>query len=158
MNIIHDSVVDGPGLRTAVFFAGCPHFCKGCHNPASWQIKNGTDMAVEEVLEEITSNPLTNVTLTGGEPFFQAMEVCELAQKIKQLGKNIWVYSGYTFEYLSHSDDRYQRKLLTICDVLVDGPFILAERDLTLKFRGSRNQRIIDLSHIYRKNRELDFY
>ncbi|UJZ87091.1 anaerobic ribonucleoside-triphosphate reductase activating protein [Heyndrickxia coagulans] len=146
MNIIHDSVVDGEGLRTVIFFAGCPHFCKGCHNPRSWNIHNGTEMPVEDVVAEVASNPLTDVTFSGGEPFFQAQEVCEVAKRLKALGKNIWVYSGYTFEQLIASDDPYQQELLRYCDVLVDGPFLLAERDLTLSFRGSRNQRIIDLT------------
>ena len=148
MNIIHDSIVDGEGLRTVVFFAGCPHFCKGCHNPASWNIKNGTEMSVKEVVEEVASNPLTDVTLSGGEPFFQAEEVCKVAKQLKQLGKNIWAYTGYTLEQLLASYDPYKHELLSYCDFLVDGPFILAERDLTLKFRGSSNQRIIDLSNI----------
>ncbi|MDL4838908.1 anaerobic ribonucleoside-triphosphate reductase activating protein [Aquibacillus rhizosphaerae] len=148
MNIIHDSVVDGVGLRTVVFFAGCPHFCKGCHNPKSWNIKNGIEMTVDEVVDEIASNPLTDVTFSGGEPFFQAAEVCKIAEKVKTLGRNIWTYSGYTLEQLINSNDYYQRKLLTYCDVLVDGPFLIEERDLTLTYCGSRNQRVIDLSTI----------
>lgn len=148
MNIIHDSVVDGEGLRTVIFFAGCPHFCQGCHNPASWNIRNGTEMSVEEVVYEVASNPLTDVTLSGGEPFFQAKEVAEVARRLKDLGKHIWAYSGYTLEQLEDAEDVYQRKLLSYCDVLVDGPFILAKKDLTLSFRGSSNQRIIDLSEI----------
>ncbi|MBP2079133.1 anaerobic ribonucleoside-triphosphate reductase activating protein [Oceanobacillus polygoni] len=148
MNIIHDSVVDGEGLRTVIFFAGCPHFCKGCHNPKSWNIRNGTEMSVDEVIEEVASNPLTDVTLSGGDPFFQAKEVCQVAKRLKKLQKNIWAYTGYTFEQLLASNDPYKQELLRYCDVLVDGPFIFEERDLTLKFYGSRNQRIIDLSHL----------
>ncbi|CQR46211.1 Pyruvate formate-lyase 1-activating enzyme [Paraliobacillus sp. PM-2] len=146
MNILHDSVVDGEGLRTVIFFAGCPHFCKGCHNPASWNIRNGTEMTVEEVVEEAGSNPLTDITLSGGEPFFQAQEVAQVAKRLKAMGKHIWAYSGFTLEQLQQSDNPYQRELLRYCDVLVDGPFVLAEKDLTLKFRGSRNQRVIDLN------------
>ncbi|MCJ7842463.1 anaerobic ribonucleoside-triphosphate reductase activating protein [Lederbergia sp. NSJ-179] len=145
MNILHDSVVDGEGLRTVVFLAGCPHFCKGCHNPKSWNFRNGTDMTVEEVFQEVTSNPLSNVTLSGGEPFFQAEEVAPLAKALKKAGKNIWIYSGYTFEQLVQSEDPSKLELLHHCDVLVDGPFLLEERDLTLAFRGSKNQRIIQL-------------
>lgn len=148
MNIIHDSVVDGEGLRTVIFFAGCPHFCKGCHNPKSWNIRNGMEMSVDEVIEEVASNPLTDVTLSGGDPFFQAKEVCQVAKRLKKLQKNIWAYTGYTFEQLLASNDPYKQELLRYCDVLVDGPFIFEERDLTLKFYGSRNQRIIDLSHL----------
>ncbi|GGM32144.1 anaerobic ribonucleoside-triphosphate reductase-activating protein [Paraliobacillus quinghaiensis] len=148
MNIIHDSVVDGDGLRTVIFFAGCPHFCEGCHNPASWNIRNGTEMTVDQVVEEVATNPLTDVTLSGGEPFFQAEEVAQVARRLKELGKHIWAYSGYTLEQLQHSEDKAKRKLLSYCDVLVDGPFVLAKRDLTLKFRGSSNQRVIDLNRL----------
>lgn len=148
MNIIHDSVVDGEGLRTVIFFSGCPHFCAGCHNPTSWNIRNGIEMSIEEVVKEVASNPLTDVTLSGGEPFFQAKEVAEVARRLKALGKNIWTYSGYTLEQILHDEEHHKRELLKSCDVLVDGPFILAEKDLTLKFRGSRNQRIIDLHTI----------
>ncbi|MFB1052050.1 anaerobic ribonucleoside-triphosphate reductase activating protein [Paraliobacillus sp. JSM ZJ581] len=146
MNILHDSVVDGEGLRTVIFFAGCPHFCKGCHNPASWNIRNGTEMTVDEVVEEAGSNPLTDITLSGGEPFFQAEEVARVAKRLKAMGKHIWAYSGFTLEQLQQSKNPYQCELLSYCDVLVDGPFILAEKDLSLSFRGSRNQRVIDLN------------
>ncbi|WP_186578109.1 anaerobic ribonucleoside-triphosphate reductase activating protein [Aquibacillus kalidii] len=152
MNIIHDSVVDGPGLRTVIFLAGCPHFCKGCHNPASWNIRNGTEVTVDNVLQEVRSNELCNVTLSGGEPFMQAKEVSQLANKIKQLNKNIWIYSGYTYEQLVNSNDPFKLELLKECDVLVDSPFILAERDLSLQFRGSKNQRIIDLTKVNNKD------
>lgn len=146
MSIHHDSVVDGEGLRTVVFFAGCPHFCKGCHNPKSWNIRNGTDMTMEEIRDEILSNPLTDVTFSGGDPFFQADEVKHLAKELKKYGKNIWIYSGYTLADIEeHSNPSFQ-ELLGFCDVLVDGPFILDKKDLTLTFRGSSNQRIIILN------------
>lgn len=146
MNILHDSVVDGEGLRTVIFFAGCPHACVGCHNPTSWKMSNGIDMSLDEILREIESNPMSNVTLSGGEPFIQAKEVSELARKIKEMGKNIWAYSGFTHEEILASKDPYKRGLLSYCDVLVDGRFVFEERDLSLTFRGSRNQRVIYLS------------
>lgn len=145
MNILHDSVVDGEGLRTVIFFAGCPHGCLGCHNPESWNSSNGKEMTLEEVLLEIQSNSIANVTLSGGEPFIQAKEVSRLAKEIKAIGKNIWAYSGFTYEEIINSKDRYKKELLSYCDVLVDGRFILEERDLSLLFRGSRNQEIIYL-------------
>lgn len=145
MNILHDSVVDGPGLRTVIFFAGCPHRCKGCHNPQSWNMKNGTDLTVEDIMVEVCSNPLANVTFSGGDPFVQAKKIVPLAKKIKKLGKNIWIYTGYTMEELQSSKDVYKHQLLSLCDVLVDGPFILELRDLSLPYRGSSNQRIIEL-------------
>ena len=95
MNIIHDSVVDGEGLRTVVFFAGCPHRCVGCHNPKSWNICNGTEMTVEEIVKEIASNPLTDVTFSGGDPFFQAAEVKMVAKIVKDLKKPMDVYRLY---------------------------------------------------------------
>ena len=100
MNIIHDSVVDGEGLRTVIFFAGCPHFCKGCHNPESWNIKNGREMTVDEIVDEVMSNPICEVTLSGGDPFFQASEVKEVARRLRENGKNIWAFTGYTLEEL----------------------------------------------------------
>lgn len=145
MNIIHDSIVDGDGLRTVIFFAGCPHRCVGCHNPESWNKRNGVEMSEVEILTEIATNPLTDVTLSGGEPFQQAKALASLVKEIKLLGKNIWIYSGYTYEQLIQSADPHIRDVLRYCDVLVDGPFILSERDLSLDFRGSRNQRLISL-------------
>jgi len=143
MNIIHDSVVDGEGLRTVLFFAGCPHFCRGCHNPQSWRMENGTEMSIAEALEEIASNPISDVTFSGGDPFAQAEEAYQLAREVRRMGKNLWVYTGYTLEQLLAHGTAEQRWLLAECDMLVDGPFVLAERDITLAFRGSRNQRLI---------------
>lgn len=151
MNILHDSVVDGEGLRTVIFFAGCPHRCLGCHNPESWKMTNGHSMTVDEIFEEVASNPLTDVTFSGGEPLIQAKNLVSLAKKIKAIGKNIWVYSGYTLEEILTSRDPYKKELLQYCDVLVDGRFELEKRDLSLKFRGSSNQRIIDLNKLKAK-------
>lgn len=146
MNIIHDSVVDGEGLRTVIFFAGCPHYCTGCHNPESWNIRNGIEMNIDEILREVESNPLSDVTFSGGDPFYQAKEVAALAKEIKARGKNIWIYTGYTLNQLQEYEDSYMQDLLSYCDVLVDGPFILEKRDLSLLFRGSQNQKIIYLT------------
>ncbi|PFK32170.1 anaerobic ribonucleoside-triphosphate reductase activating protein [Bacillus cereus] len=145
MNIIHDSVVDGEGLRTVVFFAGCPHRCLGCHNSKSWNVWNGTEMAVEEIIKEIAENPLTDVTFSGGDPFFQAAEVKMVAKAVKDLKKNLWIYTGYTLEEIQSSQNNDMIELLHYGDVLVDGRFELEKRDLTLPFRGSSNQRIIRL-------------
>ncbi|MDM5155741.1 anaerobic ribonucleoside-triphosphate reductase activating protein [Bacillus sp. DX1.1] len=145
MNIIHDSVVDGEGLRTVVFFAGCPHRCFGCHNPQSWNLCNGSEMTAEEIIKEIAKNPLTDVTFSGGDPFFQAAEVKEAAKAVKDLKKNLWIYTGYTLEEIQNSRNNDMMELLHYGDVLVDGRFELEKRDLTLPFRGSSNQRIIRL-------------
>ncbi|MED3394232.1 anaerobic ribonucleoside-triphosphate reductase activating protein [Bacillus wiedmannii] len=145
MNIIHDSVVDGEGLRTVVFFAGCPHRCFGCHNPKSWNICNGTEMTVEEIVKEIASNTLTDVTFSGGDPFIQAAEVKKVAKAVKGLKKNLWMYTGYTLEEIQSSQNNDMIELLHYGDVLVDGRFEIEKKDLTLPFRGSSNQRIIRL-------------
>lgn len=145
MNIIHDSVVDGEGLRTVVFFAGCPHHCFGCHNPKSWNICNGTEMTIEEIVKEIENNPLTDVTFSGGDPFLQAAEVKKVAKIVKDLKKNLWIYTGYTLEEIQSSQNNDMIELLHYGDVLVDGRFEIEKRDLTLPFRGSSNQRIIRL-------------
>lgn len=149
MNIIHDSVVDGEGMRSVVFFAGCPHQCKGCHNPESWNGRNGKNISIEEIYKELMSNTLTDVTFSGGEPFIQADQLVKLAKLLKEAGKNIWIYSGFTLEdILSNPNISYQ-KLLSLCDVLVDGKFELDKRDITLPFRGSSNQRIIPLQEFF---------
>jgi anaerobic ribonucleoside-triphosphate reductase activating protein len=145
MNILHDSAVDGEGLRTVVFFAGCPHRCFGCHNPQSWDGNNGVEMSINEVAQEIISNPLTNVTFSGGEPFMQAREAKELARILKENGKNIWMYTGYTFEEIQKIRNYDMIELLNYADVLVDGRFEWDKRDISLPFRGSSNQRIIRL-------------
>lgn len=143
INIYHDSVVDGVGYRTTIFFAGCPHQCKGCHNPESWNIKNGKEMQLQEVLDECLNNPLTDITFSGGDPFLQAKEIIPLAKALKKAGKNIWAYSGWTYEQLVQN--KYKAELLKYIDVLVDGKFVLEQRDTNLLFRGSANQRILQL-------------
>ena len=136
-------MVDGPGFRTAVYCAGCRHQCPGCHNPQSWDFNGGRDMTVEQVMRIIEADPYANVTFTGGDPMYQAAAFAELAHAIHhRTNKDIWCYTGFTFESLI-SDD--QRELLAEIDVMVDGPFVMALRDESLLFRGSSNQRIIDV-------------
>lgn len=143
IDISEGTSVDGPGLRTSIYFAGCNHHCEGCHNPQSWDPKAGRDVSIEELLKVIDFNDF-NVTFSGGDPLFQAEEVTELARRIKsELNKNIWCYTGYLWENII-DDERFLPLLKTI-DVLVDSPFILSQRDIELRFRGSSNQRIIDV-------------
>ena len=143
--IVGDSIVDGPGIRTTVFCQGCPHHCPGCHNPETWAFGTGTPMDPETILEIVRSNPLCRgVTFSGGEPFAQAAGFAELARLLKRAGYEVASYSGYTFEELLSGTDA-QRELLETIDVLIDGPFLLAEKSLELSFRGSRNQRILDV-------------
>ena len=146
--IVQDSIVDGPGLRFTVFTQGCPHHCEGCHNPATHDPDGGTEMEVDEVIRQLLSNPLTDgVTLSGGEPFFQPAACFKIAHAAHEHNLNVWTYSGYTFEQLltlSETDSDIAA-LLHETDALIDGPFILAERTLSLPWRGSRNQRVIDV-------------
>lgn len=142
MSIVHDSVVDGEGLRTVVFVSGCPHRCPGCHNPSSWRSDAGTLMSVEAVAADVFSNPLTDLTLSGGEPFLQARALAKLARIAKEAGRTVWCYTGYTVEELLQDGTRDQRELLRLTDVLVDGRFLIERRRPGLRFRGSDNQRI----------------
>ena len=143
--IVNDSIVDGPGIRMTVFAQGCPHHCEGCHNPETWAFGCGTAMEEERIVEIVSTNPLCRgVTFSGGEPFAQAEAFARLAKLLKSKGYEIASYSGYTFEQLMNGTDP-QKELLSVIDVLIDGPFVLAERSLEVPFRGSRNQRIIDV-------------
>lgn len=144
MDIIDGTVVDGPGFRLSVYCAGCSHRCPGCHNPQSWEMANGKEMDVEEILQAVKDSPW-NVTFSGGDPFFQAEGFAELARRIKaETSKTIWCYTGYTLEALKQENDPWKMELLKNIDVLVDGPFIQELRDEQLHFRGSSNQRIIE--------------
>lgn len=143
--IVGDSIVDGPGIRTTVFSQGCPHHCPGCHNPETWAFGCGTAVEEERILEIVRSNPLCRgVTFSGGEPFAQGAAFAKLARLLKESGYEVASYSGYTFEQLLEGTIE-QRELLGAIDVLIDGPFLLAEKSLEVPFRGSRNQRIIDV-------------
>jgi len=143
MDIMHSSSVDGTGFRDVLFVNYCPHRCEGCHNPKTWDKANGKDVTLEEVYDDLMESSFTNVTFSGGEPFEQADELSVLAQAIKDGGKSIWIYSGYTFEEIMA--DEAKAKLLKLCDVLVDGRFDKNKTELNLKFKGSTNQRIIDI-------------
>lgn len=144
LSIIEDTMVDGPGFRTAIYCAGCRHGCPGCHNPQSWDFSGGQTMSTEQIMRIIEADPYANVTFSGGDPMYQPEGFAELARAIHtQTDKDIWCYTGFTYEHLVAMPR--QRALLQEIDVLVDGPFIRSERDETLLFRGSRNQRIIDV-------------
>lgn len=143
LDIIAGTTVDGPGLRTSIYFAGCTHHCPGCHNPESWDLGGGNDMSIDEIAARVIEEDF-DVTFTGGDPFAQIDSLIELAKKIKALGKNIWCYTGYTYEEIV-SDERLSR-LLPYIDVLVDGPFMMDKRDVKLLFRGSSNQRLVDVA------------
>ena len=144
--LTEDSIVDGPGLRLAVFAQGCARTCEGCHNPGSKPLDGGTLMRTEQILAKLRANPLqAGVTLSGGEPFLQPEACRALAEGARALGKSVWIYTGYTWEELLEARDPAHIALLEACDVLVDGLFVLEERTMELPFRGSRNQRLIDV-------------
>lgn len=141
--VTEDSIVDGPGIRTTYYAQGCPHHCPGCHNPETWAFQGGTPMKEERLAEIAQSNPLCRgVTFSGGEPFSQPEGFATLARLLKDQGFEVASYSGYTFEEL-YAGSQAQRELLSLLDVLIDGPFLLDEKSLELNFRGSRNQRVI---------------
>ena len=143
--IVTDSIVDGPGIRTTVFSQGCPHHCEGCHNPDTWDFGCGTPMDEETILEIIRENPLCRgVTFSGGEPFAQAEGFAKLGRLLKEAGYEVAAYSGYTFEQLM-TGTKAQRELLQVVDILIDGRYEQDQRSLELYFRGSRNQRILDV-------------
>ncbi len=144
LRIIHGTSVDGPHLRTSIYFAGCDHACPGCHNPQSWSPRGEMELTPEALVDIIAREDLP-VTLTGGDPLFQAEAMAQLTRLIKQrTGYNIWLYTGYTWETVVATP-----RLLEVVrdvDVVVDGPFMLAKRDTSLLFRGSSNQRLIDVA------------
>ena len=144
--LVQDSIVDGPGFRFVCFVQGCPHRCPGCHNPDSHDPAGGRELSVGEAAGELLKNPLTDgLTLSGGEPFAQPEDCLALARIAHAHGLNVWGYSGWTFEYLRDQGTQAQKALLAELDVLVDGPFLLAERTLDLPWRGSGNQRVINV-------------
>lgn len=144
--LIQDSITDGPGLRATVFVQGCPRRCKGCHNPTALPFEGGTEYTVENLFDEIAQNPLTmGVTFSGGEPFCQAEELARLGALVKGAGLELAVYTGYTFEQLQTLEKAGVKELLQTADILIDGEFILEKRNLDLPFRGSENQRLLDL-------------
>lgn len=143
---VNDSIVDGPGLRFSVFTQGCPHGCPGCHNPETHDPTGGQETETEALIEKMGKNPLlSGLTLSGGDPMLQAEACLELAKAAHAKGLNVWLYTGYTWEELTEENDPERMALLRETDVMVDGRFILAQRSLELDYRGSRNQRLIDV-------------
>ena len=144
VRIVEGTTVDGPGLRTSIYFAGCRHHCPGCHNESTWDFMAGRDMSIAEIMEVVLYNE-SDVTFSGGDPLYQAEALIPLAKAICGAGLNIWCYTGFTFEELLGSRIPGVRELLSYVDVLVDGPYIATERNTNLLFRGSENQRLIDV-------------
>jgi len=143
----NDSIVDGPGLRLAVFVQGCSHDCPGCQNPESHDPAGGYDQSVESLVHALDGNPLLDgVTFSGGEPMEQAGELIALADAAHERGLNVWCYTGYLFEQVRDGKPSADAaELLKHIDVLVDGPFVQDKRSLDLRWKGSSNQRVIDV-------------
>ncbi len=142
IRVVDGTSVDGPGLRTSIYLAGCDHRCPGCHNPSTWPHDAGESVEIDDIVAHVAENDF-DVTLTGGDPLYQPAGVGELVGRLKALGVNVWLYTGFTFEdVMAHPR---LRRAVSDVDVMVDGPFVEALRDETLLFRGSSNQRIIDM-------------
>ena len=148
LRIIRGTTVVGPGFRTSIYFAGCRHRCPGCHNLQSWDFNAGKTMGIDEILEVIEEEDY-DVTLTGGDPLYNPDFVICLADRIHSLGHNIWLYTGFTWEEILNSHALYDA--VSHIDVIVDSPFVLSQRDPDLAFRGSSNQRIIDVAQSIKK-------
>lgn len=143
-DITYSSCVDGDGFRDVLFVNYCPHHCNGCHNKETWDEKNGKLEDLDEVYSKLTKSSITDITFSGGEPFCQAEALFELGTALRDNAhKSIWIYSGYLYEDIIK--DSSKRKLLELCDVLVDGPFVESLKEDNLRFKGSTNQRIIDV-------------
>lgn len=142
LDIVKGTTVDGPGFRTAIYFAGCSHQCPGCHNPQSWDFNGGREMTLYEIMEVIEEEDF-DVTLTGGDPLYHPDEIALLAKRIKSAGHSVWLYTGFTIEEITASAGL--SKPLQWIDTIVDGPYIASLRDPDLRFRGSTNQRIVEV-------------
>lgn len=145
--IIEESIVDGPGLRFVIFTQGCPHQCPGCHNPKTHPFTGGFTASIDVIFKQFQENPLLNgITFSGGEPFMQAAPLVQLAKKVQSIEKHITIYTGYVFENLLRMGENNHAiiELLTMTDLLIDGPFIISQQNLELSFRGSSNQRLLD--------------
>ena len=158
--IVKESVVDGPGIRMVVFVQGCPHHCPGCHNEKTQDPSGGYLSTVQEVIDQLPSNPLvTGLTFSGGEPFLQAGALAVIGKAAKQRNLSVFTYTGFVFETLLEQSRNNPdiAALLAITDVLIDGPFLLEQRDISLAFRGSGNQRLLDVPTSLRQGKAVEW-
>lgn len=142
LDIVDGTIVDGPGLRTSIYLAGCSHQCPGCHNPQSWPFDAGTSVSIDSLVEHVRENRF-DVTLTGGDPLYQIDGIIPLCRAIRAMGHTVWLYTGFTIEEIKASASL--SRIFAEVDVIVDGPFKQELRDISLQFRGSSNQRIVHL-------------
>jgi anaerobic ribonucleoside-triphosphate reductase activating protein len=157
--IERESIVDGPGFRYAIFVQGCDFRCPGCHNPQLQPFAGGREISVEEVLRDIQANPLLDgITLSGGDPFTQAAACACLAEKVRNLGLSVVTFTGYRWEDLLASGREDWQRLVKSSNIIVDGPFIMALRNLDLRFRGSANQRLIDVQRSLAAEKPIELF
>lgn len=155
MNIVVDTTVDGPGWRTSIYCAGCRHACPGCHNPETWDFEAGRAATIDEIIDELRPTE-GNITFSGGDPMYQAEAFTELARRIREeLHRTIWCFTGFRYEQVMANEQ--MSKLLPYLEVLVDGPFIEAKKDDTLMFRGSSNQRLVDVQKSLKQGTLVEF-
>ena len=153
---VPESITDGPGIRFVVFCQGCVHKCYGCHNSETWSFEIKENYTALQIYEKIKSNPLiTGITFSGGDPMCQAEGFVSLAKLCKKSNLEIALYTGYTYEDLIQNGSKYQKELLENIDVLIDGKFILEQKSLSIKFKGSTNQRIIDVKESLMQDRVI---
>lgn len=156
--VVEESIVDGPGIRFVIFTQGCPHKCIGCHNPQTHDFNMGRYESIDKLAQKIDENPLlSGITLSGGEPFLQPLELVKLIEKIKNKNLNVITYTGFTYEELIQSKNKNVLELLNKTDILIDGKFILDLKDENLMFRGSSNQRAIDVKKSIKENRIVEY-
>ena len=156
---VEESIVDGPGFRIDIFFQGCAHHCYGCHNPETWDFEGGKEVSFDLIKKIIDDNPYADgITLSGGDPLYQIDASTEIAEYAKSKGLDVILYTGFLFEEVLEMTKANQRlkDLLNNVDTLIDGPFILEQRHLSLKFRGSSNQRIIDVKKSLMQNKIVE--
>lgn len=157
--LVADSIVDGPGFRFTVFTQGCPHHCEGCHNPDTHDFNGGRYADCDKIIEKIQQNKLTaGVTFSGGEPFCQPEPCAYTAKKLKELGYHLMAFTGYTFEQLMEmkEKDPFIKDFLSYLDIIIDGRFVLSQRSLELKYKGSKNQRTIDVQESIKQGRAVE--
>ena len=144
-NLQSDSIVDGDGIRTVIWFQGCKHHCRECQNPETWNFDGGMEVDIEDIKEQLKKLKYqTGITLSGGDPFFQASAAAEIAKFAHSIGLNVWTYTGFTYDEIINANDE-KMELLKNTDALVDGRFEIDKKSLACKFRGSTNQRVIDV-------------
>ena len=157
--LVADSIVDGPGFRFTIFTQGCPHHCEGCHNPQTHDFNGGRYADCDKIIEKIRQNELTSgVTFSGGEPFCQPEPCAYTAKRLKELDYHLMAFTGFTFEQLLEMSqkDKYVKEFLSCLDVIIDGKFDLSQRSLELKYKGSKNQRTIDVQESLKQRRAVE--